>query len=89
MKFMTTWSLKPEHYAQANNRFLTTGGGPPPGVTMLGRWHALGHGYVLSEASDVKPLYEWLHQWSDLLEFTIVPVMDDAEAAAVLQKTKT
>lgn len=41
---------------------------------------------MLSETSDITALYEWLGQWSDLLEFTVTPVMEDAEAAEVMKK---
>lgn len=86
MKFMTTWSLKPAQQREATARFLKTGGSPPAGVTMLGRRHGAGHGFVLSETDSAKALYEWLAQWTDLLEFTVTPVVEDAEAAEALQK---
>lgn len=86
MKFMLTWSISPAHRRDANARFLDTGGGPPDGVKMLGRWHAAGTGFVLAETNDVKALYEWLAQWTDLLEFTVTPVMEDGEAAEVIKK---
>ena len=59
MKFMVTWSTNPAHQKEATARFLETGGGPPEGVKMLGRWHGSGMGYVLAETSDVKAIYEW------------------------------
>ena len=59
MKFMVTWSIKPIHQKEATARFLETGGAPPTGVKMLGRWHGSGLGYVLAETSDVKAVYEW------------------------------
>jgi hypothetical protein len=86
MKFMTTWSLTPDQQKEATARFLQTGGGPPAGVTMLGRWHAAGAGWVLAETDNAKALFEWLAQWSDLLEFSVTPVLEDAEAAEVFQK---
>ena len=58
MKFMVTWSIKPIHQQESTARFLETGGGPPAGVKMLGRWHASGRGFLLAEKSDVKALYE-------------------------------
>jgi Domain of unknown function (DUF3303) len=86
MKFMVTWTLKPPQQREATARFLQTGGGPPAGVKMLGRWHAPGSGFVLAETDDVKSVYEWIMQWSDLLEFGVTPVMEDAEAAEVMKK---
>lgn len=86
MKFMLTWSLKPAHQKEAVARFLQTGGGPPQGVKMLGRWHGPGVGFVLAETNDAKALYEWLSQWTDVLEFNVTPVVEDADAAEVLKK---
>lgn len=86
MKFMTTWSRKPAQQKEAAARFLQTGGGPPAGVTMLGRWHGPGTGWVLAETDNAKALYEWLAQWSDLLDFSVTPVLEDAEAAELFKK---
>jgi Protein of unknown function (DUF3303) len=86
MKFMTTWSGSTTHFKAANARFLESGGGPPKGVTMLGRWHGPNSGFCLAETDDIKGIYEWTSQWNDLLDFTVTPVMDDAEAAEVLKK---
>lgn len=87
MKFMVTWSTQAVHQKEAIARFLKTGGGPPAGVKMLGRWHSAGGGFVLCETNDAKAIYEWTGQWSDLLDFTVTPVLDDAEAADVFKKT--
>ena len=86
MKFMITWSVKPTQQKEATARFLETGGGPPAGVKMLGRWHGAGLGYVLGETNDAKAIYEWTARWTDLLEFVVTPVMEDAEAAEVMKK---
>jgi hypothetical protein len=86
MKFMVTWSINPVHRKEANARFLETGGGPPAGAKMLGRWHGPAGGFVLAESNDVKAIYEWTGQWSDLLNFRVTPVMDDAEAGEVIKK---
>ena len=86
MKFLVTWSLQTIHQKEATARFLATGGPPPSGVAMLGRWHGPAGGFCLAETSDAKALYEWVRAWCDLLEFTVTPVVDDAEAAEVMKK---
>lgn len=86
MRMMLTWSLKPQHQREAVARFLETGGAPPAGVKMLGRWHGSGTGFVLAESDDVKAVFEWTNQWADLMEFEITPVMVDEEAGEVLQR---
>ena len=53
---------------------------------MLGRWHGPFTGWILAETDDVKKVYEWTTRWSDLPEFTVVPVLEDAELGEVLSK---
>jgi hypothetical protein len=84
VKYLVTWTLSPANYKAATERFLQTGGGAPQGVRIIGRYHAIGHGVVIAEG-DVKGIYQWIAQWSDLLAFTVTPVMEDAEAAEVMR----
>jgi hypothetical protein len=86
MKFMLTWKIAPSQMAPAVARFLKTGGMPPKGVKMLGRWHGSGVGFALFDCKDGKALYEWTAHWSDQLELTVCPVVEDREAAAVLRR---
>jgi Protein of unknown function (DUF3303) len=86
MKFMVTFTGKPAHFKEATSRFLKTGAAPPEGVKMLGRWHGPFTGWVLAQTDDLKKVYEWTTKWSDLLEFTVVPVLEDAELGEVLSK---
>jgi hypothetical protein len=85
MKFMLTYSIDPAHNRAAITRFIKTGAPPPGSVKMLGRWHAGQQGYILVENSDAKGIFEWISQWADLLTFTATPVVEDEEAAKVLQ----
>jgi len=86
MKFMVTWKIAPTHMAPAVARFLKTGGAPPKGVKMLGRWHGAGMGFALAECKDGKALYEWMAEWTDQLEMAVQPVVEDREGAAVLRR---
>ena len=86
MKFMVTFTGEPAEFKAAISRFLQTGAPPPEGVKMLGRWHGPYVGWVLSETNDLTKVYEWTTQWSDLLKFTVVPVLEDAEMGQVLSK---
>jgi hypothetical protein len=86
MKFMVTWSVRPDQQKNATARFLENGGLPPSGVKMLGRWHAPGMGFVLAETDSAKALHEWTAGWLDLLQFVTTPVIEDAEAAEVMRK---
>ncbi len=85
MKYLLIWNLSPGTYKATVARFLETGGAPPKGVTLLGRWHGMsGHGAAVLESDDPKALFELRAQWSDLLELSITPYLEDADAGAVL-----
>jgi Domain of unknown function (DUF3303) len=44
--------------------------------------------FILAETDDPKGIYRWVTGWADLIEFDVVPVIDDEEAAAILQELK-
>ena len=89
MKFMLSFTLTPNKAQrdEAIQRFLKTGGMPPKGVTLLGRWTAadFSHGFDLIESDDAKPLTRFALEWSDLIEQHITPVLEDQELAEVLR----
>ena len=85
MKFLVSWSLPPATFRPAVARFLETGGMPPAGVNMIGRWHGLsGAGCAVVESNDPKALYAWIAEWSEFLPLQTTPVLEDADAGAVL-----
>jgi hypothetical protein len=89
MKFIVGWKIPKTSVLSAQARFLQTGGAPPAGVKMVGRWHGMsGGGFLVAETSDAKALYAWLEQWNDLLEFETTPCLEDAEAGEVLAAAK-
>lgn len=86
MLFVITYSFPPEARNTAQDRFRKTGGFPGEGVKMLGRWHAVGgnNGFVLAETSDSVALGKWLQDWTDVLDFDVVPVNDDEQVMKVI-----
>ena len=85
MKFLILWSLPYSTYRPATQHFLKTGGMPPAGIKMIGRWHGMsGKGCAVVETTDAKALYAWLAEWSEFLPIETTPVLEDAEAGAVL-----
>jgi uncharacterized protein DUF3303 len=88
MKFMLTFTLQPATRNEAIARFLKTGGPPPKGAKLLGRWTStdLSKGYDLLESDDPSSLTELALQWSDLMEMHIVPVVEDKELGEVLKR---
>lgn len=90
MKFMLTFTI-PSDQNQRNEsiaRFKTTGGQPPQGAKLLGRWTQLDMSkvYVLVESDDPKALAGYAIDWSDLLEVETVPVMEDQDLSDVLTR---
>ena len=90
MKFMLTFHLKRESkgWDEAITRFRKTGGQPPKGAKLLGRWTAadFSGGFDLLESDSAGALTEFALMWSDLMELAIVPVVEDAELNEVLQR---
>ena len=85
MKFLVSWSLPQATYRQAVARFLQAGGMPPAGVTLIGRWHGMsGGGCAVVETNDAKALYAWVAEWMEFLPLQTTPVLEDADAGAVL-----
>jgi hypothetical protein len=92
MKFMTTFTIKPETKGrdEATARFQATGGQPPKGLKLIGRWTAadFSGGFVLLEGEDPKALTEFALMWSDLMELKVVPVIEDADLGEVLARRR-
>ena len=91
MKFLVQWSALPTVESAVIKRFMETGGQPPDGVELLGRWHAIGgiHGFAIVEANDTRGLSALALQWGDLLSMSIFPALTDEDLAAALGKHQT
>jgi hypothetical protein len=89
MKFMSTWAVLPGSVRTAAEQFLAGEASPVPGVTLLGRWHNVdcSGGFALYETDNAAALHLGSLKWADLLELTIVPVIEDAEAGPNLAAT--
>ena len=89
MQFMLTFTMTPDKAKrnEAIARFLKTGGQPPKGAKMLGRWTRadFSQGYDLLETDDPATLTEFALQWNDLMSIEIVPVLEDAALSKVLK----
>jgi uncharacterized protein DUF3303 len=91
MKFMLIFTLDADkaNRNEAISRFMKTGGQPPKGVKLLGRWTRadFSQGYDLLETEDPAALTEMALQWSDLMGIEIVPVLEDKELSEVLKRS--
>jgi Protein of unknown function (DUF3303) len=90
MPFILTFTIPPATRDAAIARFLATGGQPPPGVRLLGRWTQLDlcGGVVLLESEDAQALTAFAHAWSDVVELSLVPVLEDQALAEVLKRAR-
>ncbi|RKT22785.1 uncharacterized protein DUF3303 [Paraburkholderia sp. RAU2J] len=88
MKFIVEWNGQPTAENAVIERFMKTGGRAPDGITMLGRWHAIGglHGFAVVEAADTGSLVAMSLEWGDLLTITIFPALTDEDLGAALGK---
>jgi uncharacterized protein DUF3303 len=92
VKFMLTFAIRPEAKGrdEAIARFKKTGGQPPKGVKLIGRWTAadFSGGFDLLESDDAKALTEFALMWSDVMELKLVPVVEDSELSDVLHRAR-
>jgi hypothetical protein len=85
MKYISHWKIPPQLTEATIKQFLATGGTPPDGVKLLGRWIGMnGEGFAVSESNDPKAMYAWYIQWASVMELTVTPCVEDAEAGEVL-----
>lgn len=89
MKFMVTFSWQPDAHNRAEGiaRFKKLGDKAPAGAKFIGRLTRadLSGGFVLLETEDPKALAEFAYTWSDLMELSIVPVLEDQGLSEVFQ----
>ena len=90
MKFTLTFKWKPDLTARDEgiSRFLKTGGNPPPGAKLLGRWTRadFNGGFDLLESDDAQALVEFALMWSDIMDLEIFPIVEDQPLAEVLNR---
>ena len=92
MKFVCfSFKADTQTRAEAFTRFKKTGGLPPKGAKLLGRRTRADFSgrFGLLETEDTKALTEFALMWSDLMELTIVPVVEDPELGEVLEGIST
>jgi hypothetical protein len=89
MKYIVSWTLPQATFTAALGRFLQTGGMPPAGVKLIGRWHGMnGGGFAVVETTDAKALYAWFAEWTEFIPVQVTPCLEDADAGAVLQSLR-
>ncbi|MGZ0217209.1 MAG: DUF3303 domain-containing protein [Acidimicrobiales bacterium] len=86
MRFMVEYTITPEARNEVQALFKATGAMPPAGVELLGRWHdaASLKGYMLCETVDPVGIAVWLQDWTHMMTFNAVSVVDDEQMAGVI-----
>lgn len=86
MLYAITYRIRAESRNAAIERFLKTGGQPPAGVRMIGRWHDLASrwGVHVAETDDAAAMAKWALDWTDILDFETHTVFTDEQVGPLL-----
>ena len=81
MLFMVIERFKNRDAKAIYRRFRDQGRGAPDGLRYVQSWieASFDRCFQVMECDDVRLLQQWVAQWSDLIEFEIVPVATSAE----------
>jgi len=86
MLFMVIEQFRNQDAKSVYQRFRQRGRLTPDGLEFVNSWVAADFGrcFQLMECSDVTLFQQWVAEWSDLIDFEIVPVVPGQETAAAL-----
>jgi hypothetical protein len=88
MLFLARWQIDSDVRARVLDLFTRTGGTPPPGVRIVGRWHRADGtgGIMIVESDSMAPITEFAHEWNDLLFVEITPVIEDHDLRSLVSR---
>ena len=86
MLFMIIERFRDQNAKAIYSRFREKGRLMPDGIGFVGSWVTadLSRCFQVMECEDVALLQHWASEWSDLIEFEIVPVVQGKETGAAL-----
>ena len=86
MLFMVIEEFRNHDAKSVYRRFHNAGRLMPDGVEFVNSWVTadLSRCFQLMECNDVARCQQWVAEWSDLIDFEIVPVISGKETAAAL-----
>lgn len=86
MLFMVIETFRNGDAKSAYRRFKKLGRVMPEGLSYVGSWTSadLRRCFQIMETDDVTLLQQWVSDWSDLVEFEIVPIVSGKETAEAL-----
>lgn len=86
MQFMVVERFRKQDAKAVYERFRRKGRLTPDGLTFLDSWVTadLDRCFQLMDCDDVTLLQRWVAEWSDLVDFEILPVVRGSDTAAAL-----
>jgi len=87
MLFMVIERFRNRDAKPIYRRLREKGRGMPDGLKYVGSWIEANFDrcFQLMECDDARLLQQWVAQWSDLVEFEIVPVVPSAETRETIE----
>lgn len=87
MLYMVIEHFRPGSAPEVYRRFRERGRMAPEGLRYVASWVDMDYKrcFQVMEADDEALFNEWTANWSDLVDFEIVPVRTSAEAAAAIK----
>ena len=86
MLFMVIERFRNQDAKGVYRRFREKGRLMPDGITFVGSWVQadLARCFQIMSCDDITLLQRWVAEWSDLVQFEIVPVVQGKETGAAL-----
>lgn len=86
MMFMVIETFRDHNAKAIYGRLAQEGRQMPGGLKFVNSWVSadLGRCFQLMESDDVTLFQRWVSEWSDLMDFEIVPVVQSRETAIAL-----
>ena len=86
MLFMVVENFREQNAKAVYRRFRDHGRLTPDGLTFVASWVSadLGRCFQVMESDDIALLQRWVAEWSDLIDFEIIPVVPGKDTAAAL-----
>lgn len=81
MKYMLTWTVKPENQPESIQRWKKMGANPPEGIEVVSHYWNVNHlsGWAVFQAPNHASIAKWLVDWTDLNVNSVTPIIDDKE----------
>ncbi|HVF40536.1 MAG TPA: DUF3303 family protein [Gemmatimonadaceae bacterium] len=89
MIFMIIETFRGGDAQSVYRRFREQGRLAPEGLEYVASWVTADHMrcFQVMQCDDRALLDQWISQWSDLVDFEVIPVITSAEAAAIFSTT--